>query len=1057
MEKRSIARTLFLSSSVILVILVSLLGSVWLYGEYSHTQREIREIRTGHIERQRQLIQEEVRQVRDYIAFKHSQTQARVRNNLREHVEGAYAIATRLCELNAGTMSKDGLQELVVETLRPIRFNRGRGYFFATDFDGWERLFADRPEMEQKFLLDLQDTQGRYVIRDMIALASTRGEGFYEYTWTKPGEKGHDFPKIAFVKHFEPFDWFIGTGEYLDDMERDIQQEALERIGQIRFGQDGYIFVIRSDGLILSHPIASLIGENLKHLNNYQGTEVVRELLQASRSPEGDFVEYLWPKPSSGITSAKLSYAVAIPAWDWVIGAGVYLDDLERAIAFEQAGYRQNVRRQFFFVLTLCVAFIGVSLLIARYTTRKIQLGVESFMHFFRLASSSYEKIDPDRFAFTEFRTIGEYANTLVDAFSSAQADLRKSEEQYRMVSENIPVAVYSALPDEHSTTLFISGRIDGLTGYPARAFMDDPELWMNMIYPEDRPQVRDKLAQHRREKIPLEVEYRILTRDGALKWLRDRAIPSLDVSGAILRIDGFMEDITERQLAAMALKESQRRYRLLFEGAGDAIYVHDLEGRLLDANQRAWEGLGYAREELLNLTLMDIDTPECAAREEQHLEDIREKGSLVYESTHVRRDARVIPLEITSRLIEFGGQPAVLSVARDISERQQAEQQRRLYEASLLRSQKMESIGTLAGGIAHDFNNILAAIIGHTELAGMEEGLPQIRRHLDEVLKAGKRARDLVVQILTFSRQDEARPIKVKNMVNEVLKLLRASLPATIEIRKELGSDDMVLADPTRIHQVIMNLCTNAAHAMEGQDGVLRVRLEALDLETEMIEGPHVFEPGPYVVLSVSDTGSGIPPQIRERIFDPYFTTKEKGKGTGLGLAIVHGIVSGLGGGITVESRPGEGATFRVFLPRIVSRPEKDAVPEPPLPTGSEHILFVDDEPVLTEIGQQMLELLGYRVTTRTSAVEALELFRRDPARFDLMITDMTMPHLTGERLAKKLMEIRPDIPVILCTGYSEQVSEEQARALGIRAYVLKPLVMKDLAATIRRILDQS
>ena len=266
-----------------------------------------------------------------------------------------------------------------------------------------------------------------------------------------------------------------------------------------------------------------------------------------------------------------------------------------------------------------------------------------------------------------------------------------------------------------------------------------------------------------------------------------------------------------------------------------------------------------------------------------------------------------------------------------------------------------------------------------------------------------------------------------------------------------------MVLADPTRIHQVIMNLCTNAAHAMEGQDGVLRVRLEALDLETEMIEGPHVFEPGPYVVLSVSDTGSGIPPQIRERIFDPYFTTKEKGKGTGLGLAIVHGIVSGLGGGITVESRPGEGATFRVFLPRIVSRPEKDAVPEPPLPTGSEHILFVDDEPVLTEIGQQMLELLGYRVTTRTSAVEALELFRRDPARFDLMITDMTMPHLTGERLAKKLMEIRPDIPVILCTGYSEQVSEEQARALGIRAYVLKPLVMKDLAATIRRILDQS
>ncbi|MBW2709489.1 MAG: response regulator [Deltaproteobacteria bacterium] len=386
------------------------------------------------------------------------------------------------------------------------------------------------------------------------------------------------------------------------------------------------------------------------------------------------------------------------------------------------------------------------------------------------------------------------------------------------------------------------------------------------------------------------------------------------------------------------------------------------------------------------------------------------------------------------------------------------AKKEQRL-QSQLQQAQKMEAIGTLAGGISHDFNNILSVVLGYTELALQTSGEGSLlTRNLHEVYNAGKRARDLINHILTFSRQaehEEPIPVQVKLIVNETLKLLRASLPSTIEIRQDTQSDATIMADPTQIHRVLMNLCTNAGHAMQKNGGILEVNLVNVEVDADFAARHLDMFPGPYLKLTVSDTGYGIDPTLIDRVFDLYFTTKEKGEGTGMGLSVVSGIVKSYGGAITVYSEPGKGTTFNVFLPVLEGVVESKTQNEAPLPGGDERILFVDDEPMIVDVGRQLLGNLGYDVVGTVSSLEALDLFRSNPEGFDLVITDMTMPHMTGDILAKEIMKLKPGIPIILCTGYSEFASEEGVKALGISAFAMKPLLKRELATAVRGVLD--
>ena len=516
-----------------------------------------------------------------------------------------------------------------------------------------------------------------------------------------------------------------------------------------------------------------------------------------------------------------------------------------------------------------------------------------------------------------------------------------------------------------------------------------------------------------------------------------------------------------EKERAEEALIESERKYRGLFNDALDMIHIVDESGRIIDANPAELKTLGYTRQEYIGKPLIETVHPEYLAITRKNLEKVL-GGEIIdkYETALVTKDGEKVDVEVAVvPQIEEGNIVAVRAIMRNITERIKAEAEKKELESQFRQVQKMEALGTLAGGIAHDFNNILSVIIGYADLAMLKlpEGSLEIK-HLTQVRKGAGRARDLVQQILTFTRQSEQeqKPVYVDLMVKEAIKMLRASMPTTIEIRQDIQTDLLIISDPTQIHQIMMNLCTNASHAMDEKGGRLEVILSKVNMDVVTARQFPDLAIGPYVKLTVTDTGNGMPPAVLERIFDPYFTTKPKGEGTGLGLSVVHGIVKSCGGAITVVSEPGEGTTFQVYLPHTEYRDaeEESAETEPP-PTGHERILFIDDEEDLVDIGQQMLGRLGYEVVTRTSSIEALELFRAKPDHFDLVLTDMTMPGLTGDSLAKELMKIRPDIPIILCTGFSEKITEQKAKDMGIRAYAMKPFVMRNMAKTIRKVLD--
>ncbi|WP_457576426.1 hybrid sensor histidine kinase/response regulator [Desulfomarina sp.] len=523
--------------------------------------------------------------------------------------------------------------------------------------------------------------------------------------------------------------------------------------------------------------------------------------------------------------------------------------------------------------------------------------------------------------------------------------------------------------------------------------------------------------------------------------------VVTVSIAILLLTILTLVFNIRKRIAAEEALRTSEERFRQLANAGWEAISIHE-DGHLLQANKVFFDLFGYSREELIGKRIMElIFSEECL---EIVKEKVKNKDLGPYEVTGKHKNGSLFPMEIRVREMKHEGKNIRMAAMRDLTER-------KAMEEKLSQSMKLEAIGTLAGGIAHDFNNILSAILGYSELTLLH--LPensQAENHLKKVLDAGNRARSLVQQILTFAREskEELQPVQVSLVVNEALKLLRASLPTSIEIKKQIISDSLILGDPTQIHQIVMNLCTNAGKAM-ADGGVLSITLtETTVNDPHLLAGHPEMENKRYLQLIVKDTGSGIAPEIKNRIFDPFFTTRSKESGTGLGLSVVHGIVKNCKGIITVTSEIRCGSTFTVFLPVIDREIQPVSSVSSPPRGGTGHIMFIDDESSLVEIAESFLKRLGYRVSGFTSSMAAIEQFRTSPEDFDLVITDMTMPRMTGDNLSRKILAVREDIPIILCTGFNEQISEKKAREIGIKAFLMKPVDQETLAGTIENIL---
>ena len=518
-----------------------------------------------------------------------------------------------------------------------------------------------------------------------------------------------------------------------------------------------------------------------------------------------------------------------------------------------------------------------------------------------------------------------------------------------------------------------------------------------------------------------------------------------------------LFREIAERKRAEAALRESEERYRRFFEEDLSGAFIATPEGRILACNP-AFAGIfGFSSVAEASQAEFFSLCPDPNDRE-VFLNFLQERKTLKHHAAEYRRhDGQIIHTieNVVGSFDDHGKLIEIKGFIIDNTEQKKLEEQ-------LRHSQKMEAMGTLAGGIAHDFNNILTAVLGNAEMGLLK--IPEESRaqnNLKEILKAGRRARDLVKQILTFSRQErqEPRPLQMTPMVKEVVKLLRGSLSKTIEIRQNIASSaGIVLAGPIQIHQLLMNLCTNAAHAMQKTGGILEVSLANVDMENSSAYHDFDLKPGPYVELSVGDTGCGMDQAIVERIFDPFFSTKTFGEGSGMGLAVVHGIVRSLDGAIKVETELGKGSTFRVFLPRIALDVdhETDRVRLTFRDGKDPRILLVDHDTTLLKVGKRMLERFGYRVTTANGGIEALEVFLKNPEEFDLIITDQAMPKMDGMELAKAAIDVRPDIPVVLCAGYCEDIDQAKMKDVGIQEFVRKPIVFSELAIIARKLLEQ-
>lgn len=514
--------------------------------------------------------------------------------------------------------------------------------------------------------------------------------------------------------------------------------------------------------------------------------------------------------------------------------------------------------------------------------------------------------------------------------------------------------------------------------------------------------------------------------------------------------LQSIVRDISER-------KKVEARYQSMYNNAIDGIYQSTLAGHFLSVNPAMARIHGYDSPQDMMEEVTDI-TGQLYINAGDRKEFLRiqtEKGVVEnFEVERLRRDGKKIWVSITSRAVKNDeGEIVYLEgTVKDIT-------LQKILERQLVEAQKMDAIGKLAGGIAHDFNNILASIVGYTEMAIDESEEALRENYLVQVLRSSDRAKNLVRQILTFSRhrEHEKKSVDMARIMRESLRMLRSTLPTTIDIQQTItNGPKTVYADPVQMQQVIINLCTNSAHAMGEKGGLLKVSLFNMTVSDENMEPQDDLKPGSYVVLEIMDTGHGIDQSIIDKIFDPFFTTKEVGLGTGLGLSVVYGIVTDHGGVIRLSSKPEKGTVFNIYLPYVEDPGVAEISDYGNIPEGTEHIFFIDDDADILVLGHRLLEALGYRVTTAEDGIKALAMFRAQPEVFDLVVTDMTMPGMTGTELAAAMMKIRPELPVILCTGYSSHIDEEKAKKMGIGAFMLKPIVKKYLAETIRELLDR-
>lgn len=916
------------------------------------------QMRMDYIARQKEIIKSEVNHVVDMINHNKAQSETLTKTKIKTRTNEAYSIAQHIYKQNKAAKTRDGIQQMILDALRPIRFEQGNGYYFITRLDGLMLLFSDKPEMEGINLLEMQDTHGKYVIKDMIKIAKQSSNGFYQYHWTKPDSEGNDFKKIAYIKLFEPFNFFIGTGLYVEDVEDKIKKELLNRIAQIRFGSDqnGYIFVVTYDGTTLMNDTQrDLIGKNIWELTDPNGVKVIQEERKAVENPQGDFIYYSWNKPSKKQCSPKVSFMKGIEEWEWMIGAGVYLDDVETDIALMHIALNNQIKKEVLYFILITAGITALFLFLFNWLTRRLENDFNLFTSFFNKAIISDEKINRKLIQCVELDRIAKPANKMLQERLHAQQDLVNEREQLVVTIKKLRQSEEALRRSEEKYKTLID---DVLDSSDVGTFILDADfkiVWINRAI----------------EK------YFCLQRQNVIGQDKRQLIQST--------IKNIFEDSVTFQQKVFATYDNN-------------TYIEFFECHVLPGKNRKKRWLRHWSQ------------------------------------------------PIKSGLYKGGR----IELYSDITESKQAEKE-------MLKMEKLKSIGTLAGGLAHDFNNILMGLFGNIavtkkKLSPEHPGF----KFLEEAEKSMDRATRLTKQLLTFAKG--GAPVKenlsIDTLVEKVVRfdLSGSNVKPVFSHGKNLWK---AKADKGQMQQVFSNLTINANQAMP-HGGHLYITLENTEIPENYLPS---LKHGKYIKITVQDEGTGIDPKHLERIFEPYFTTKQTG--SGLGLATSYSILKRHSGLITVDTEPDKGTTFTLYLPAAETGQLSKKIPPAAITSTVEQcaaILVMDDDEMICEVTSEMLKDMGFSVKTAPDGKKAIELYKASMDAgmpFDVVIMDLTIPGgMGGVKAVKEIIALDPEARVVVSSGYADDPVMANHAEYGFRGILAKPYTMDNLQKILSKLL---
>lgn len=1042
------------------ITIMDVMGSYRDFNSFSET------IRTEYLANQKQFVKQEVLHVIDLISYEKSQSEEFARDLIKTRVYEAVAIAQNIYEQNKTTKNKNDIRKIIIDALRPIRFEDGSGYYFVTSLEGVEILFADRPEMEGRSMLYTQDIHGQYIVKDMLEILKNNGEGFYQYHWTKPGHKGSDFKKISFVKRIDGFDWFVGAGLYVDDIEKKMERNILSIISRIRFGNGGYVFVNKYNGDALVAN-GSLCREPKKLWEVFhENPEITRALFDkehaAALTSDGDYIHYSIKKTvSSGKETDKISFVHGIPELQWLAGAGFYLDDVETEISMMQKALTRQIQTKVFHFSLIAAVIVVFFLMLFNRLNKRLEKDITHFISFFNRTASFDEAIDRNQIQFDELDQMAKNVNKVLADKVRAQQELmdekealKESELKYRNTMDSMSIGVYII---QDLVFQYVNPALVAMFGYRAEEMVGllSP---VDLVVPELRDELRKNLVSRAAGETGHLYDIKCIKSNGE--------IFDAMVLGAASNHEGrpasvgTLIDITERKAAEEDLKISKSRATALLEAVPDMVFRMSGEGIFLDYKADPSDLYAQSVETIIGKKNRDLVPTALADLVDRNLRIVLESGKMqTFEYQLAMPEKGWMDYE--ARMVK-SGENEVTTIIRNITERKTAAKETARLEKQLNQAKRMESIGLMAGGVAHDLNNILSGVVGYPELIlkTIPEG-SELRKQIEAIQASGFRAAAVVEDLLAIARgaASARSTCPLDSLVLEYLDSLEYSKvksfhPNVIVEHQFTAEQANILCSPVHIKKCIMNLVTNGVEAIQGYGTVtVTTRNSSID---EVTASEKNMTSGEYVILEVRDNGPGIAKESLEYIFEPFYSGKAMDRsGTGLGLTVVWNTVQDHQGKIFVESSS-SGTCFQLYFPLSSEKIEviENVAAKDRSTMNNEHILVVDDVALLRDLAGQMLESLGYKASSVSSGEEAVEFIKDN--QVDVIVLDMLMdPGMNGCQTYQEIIRINPDQKAIIASGFSESDDVKKTIALGASGYIKKPYTIEEIGLAVKMALE--